>query len=74
MPRRPHARCDCDETCNGCYRCYRATGETVCDWNCPHTADEHADDIEELAHGPECDCEACRIERVRDTAEEPCRD
>jgi hypothetical protein len=107
MPNRPHALCDCDEICNGCYRCYRSTGETVCDWNCPHTADEHADDIEELAHdeqrrqagfyshgtitreshpelfavldgcgsahGPECDCYDCRVERAADEAQEPRR-
>lgn len=74
MPNRPHPLTDCDEDCRGCLPCYRATGATNCDWNCPHTAETHADDIEELAHGYECSCADCQISRCYENAQEARRD
>lgn len=71
MPNRPHTTHDCDEDCRGCTTCYLTRGASKCDWNCPHTAETHADEIEELAD--EDDSELAQWERARDTAEEPRR-
>lgn len=49
MPRQPHDRDECNENCRGCDRCYMRTGDTVCDWTCAHAAQNHEDELAELA-------------------------
>jgi|SRR6185369_17274913 len=48
-----------------------ALHDLIRDQEMEHEREEQA--AEEIPHGYDCECEACQMERARDTAEEPSR-